>query len=82
MNLSVAPCAGAWIETLVDQIKKQINDVAPCAGAWIETQVQLRGKLRYPVAPCAGAWIETFETFLSGRAVKSGCHFDRPSRFP
>ena len=34
---TVAPFAGAWIETLkLDKIRVD-NDVAPFAGAWIET---------------------------------------------
>ncbi len=33
----VAPCAGAWIETVAPPLLAQRGDVAPCAGAWIET---------------------------------------------
>ena len=33
----VAPCAGAWIETITSSSSSSAHDVAPCAGAWIET---------------------------------------------
>ncbi len=36
----VAPRAGAWIETKIEQrIKIKLEHVAPRAGAWIETRV-------------------------------------------
>ena len=35
--LEVAPCAGAWIETLAEEGDELRCAVAPCAGAWIET---------------------------------------------
>ena len=35
--LSVAPYAGAWIETLARKPCKPLLLVAPYAGAWIET---------------------------------------------
>ena len=34
---TVAPCMGAWIETLYDKLIELTNKVAPCMGAWIET---------------------------------------------
>ena len=34
----VAPCAGAWIETIWGAIPATKDTVAPCAGAWIETR--------------------------------------------
>jgi len=34
---SVAPHAGAWIETLPDILQIVLQVVAPHAGAWIET---------------------------------------------
>ena len=34
--MSVAPCAGAWIEMLIAVRGRLIFVVAPCAGAWIE----------------------------------------------
>jgi len=55
----VAPCAGAWIETISHCGKIHFNAVAPCAGAWIETCPALRSIGLCTVAPCAGAWIET-----------------------
>ena len=33
---SVAPLAGAWIETRIRMTEEQKNQVAPLAGAWIE----------------------------------------------
>ena len=36
----VAPCVGAWIETLTEQLKEQRLQVAPCVGAWIETETK------------------------------------------
>ena len=35
----VAPCAGAWIETMALLLPSSSELVAPCAGAWIETGV-------------------------------------------
>ncbi|SPD73553.1 hypothetical protein PITCH_A190129 [uncultured Desulfobacterium sp.] len=36
-NVAVAPCAGAWIETVMLGTGCRMESVAPCAGAWIET---------------------------------------------
>ena len=33
----VAPLAGAWIETQMQNANNVVNAVAPLAGAWIET---------------------------------------------
>ena len=33
----VAPHAGAWIETILNEVNNYRNIVAPHAGAWIET---------------------------------------------
>ena len=57
---TVAPYAGAWIETADTSEGKRSFVVAPYAGAWIET-ISARCPLqsRY-VAPYAGAWIETY----------------------
>ena len=35
--LTVAPYAGAWIETIADSPPREVEVVAPYAGAWIET---------------------------------------------
>jgi len=35
--LIVAPRAGAWIETKIDDVTFDADTVAPRAGAWIET---------------------------------------------
>ena len=37
MATSVAPCVGAWIETLLLLLSRLLVSVAPCVGAWIET---------------------------------------------
>ena len=34
----VAPHAGAWIETVMEELGLRSTDVAPHAGAWIETR--------------------------------------------
>ena len=58
---TVAPHAGAWIETrpLDGQLPAAGQHVAPHAGAWIETRRYARRPPGRPVAPHAGAWIET-----------------------
>ena len=33
----VAPCAGAWVETMTMKCIWLRTAVAPCAGAWVET---------------------------------------------
>ena len=52
--LTVAPRAGAWIET-----SSCVHQVAPRAGAWIETLDSSTVTYSSVVAPRAGAWIET-----------------------
>ena len=44
-DLSVAPFAGAWIETLERTDKMSIQHVAPFAGAWIETSLLYRSEV-------------------------------------
>ena len=56
---TVAPHAGAWIETGKRFSVKPSDGVAPHAGAWIETNIAGITKIINPVAPHAGAWIET-----------------------
>src|SRR5689334_7250774 len=58
---SVAPHAGAWIETPGDTLSTSEREVAPHAGAWIETSVSSLSMRLTDVAPHAGAWIETGE---------------------
>ena len=56
----VAPCTGAWIETMNSQRRLNPSDVAPCTGAWIETLLSIPDMPDHAqVAPCTGAWIET-----------------------
>ena len=55
----VAPCVGAWIETMYASDKINVPSVAPCVGAWIETSPVLFEIRSWNVAPCVGAWIET-----------------------
>ena len=59
---SVAPLAGAWIETLTDGLPRRVDLVAPLAGAWIETIRAVCDGFELTVAPLAGAWIETSST--------------------
>ncbi len=61
-GLTVAPHAGAWIETRRRLLPKSVRLVAPHAGAWIETWPLTSTATAILVAPHAGAWIETFET--------------------
>ncbi len=58
-DISVAPHAGAWIETTSVPLQAEPLLVAPHAGAWIETMPYARCQPRKSVAPHAGAWIET-----------------------
>ena len=56
---SVAPYAGAWIETRSTTGGITSTSVAPYAGAWIETMV-LENMAKSPMSPpTRGAWIET-----------------------
>ena len=59
LSTTVAPRAGAWIETFVGRISPERYLVAPRAGAWIETTSANRVMQKAYVAPRAGAWIET-----------------------
>ena len=56
---AVAPRAGAWIETGMQELTEVIEKVAPRAGAWIETSTEGGSYVIDTVAPRAGAWIET-----------------------
>ena len=56
---TVAPHAGAWIETLSSYAILLLSLVAPHAGAWIETSRRTPLPTKQCVAPHAGAWIET-----------------------
>ena len=58
-ELSVAPHAGAWIETHYLCSLARTSRVAPHAGAWIETNHLEHQYYPDAVAPHAGAWIET-----------------------
>ena len=59
MAITVAPCAGAWIEIAAWRHGHAIYlKVAPCAGAWIEISGWPTFPRQAGVAPCAGAWIE------------------------
>ena len=56
---TVAPHAGAWIETVINPKLIRTTVVAPHAGAWIETFFHMIVSECSQVAPHAGAWIET-----------------------
>jgi len=47
--VSVAPRAGAWIETSYGKVLNVIGAVAPRAGAWIETCIN---SLKYTPTVC------------------------------
>ena len=74
---TVAPYAGAWIESLGLCPFKRAFDVAPYAGAWIERSVRHGWTSRGKVAPYAGAWIER----VTGKVmnVREGCRSLRGS---
>ena len=59
LEVNVAPCVGAWIETSFLASVGFFDRVAPCVGAWIETAYTRYAKKENAVAPCVGAWIET-----------------------
>ena len=68
---TVAPHAGAWIETSPRVTEYLYREVAPHAGAWIETRARKPFRLLLSVAPHAGAWIETFRTLTLMTLKKS-----------
>ena len=69
---TVAPLAGAWIETSINALSDAATVVAPLAGAWIETYRAERKRAEIRVAPLAGAWIETRHGTVHGRLRASG----------
>ncbi len=71
---TVAPRAGAWIETRQCPAYLRRLRVAPRAGAWIETNDFVTFSIIFLVAPRAGAWIET--------PVSAVVHEPVPSRSP
>ena len=68
---SVAPFAGAWIETIAAYQLVCAFTVAPFAGAWIETDNKLAKYKSIMVAPFAGAWIETWRDGVVTTATKA-----------
>ena len=60
--ITVAPHAGAWIETNLHGVTSSMRLVAPHAGAWIETLIVTTHFSMSQVAPHAGAWIETINS--------------------
>lgn len=73
----VAPCAGAWIETVIFTNVGPRNPVAPCVGAWIETRWTGMGTIILWVAPRVGAWIETQVQVYIEQTTKSRLHIPR-----
>ena len=71
---AVAPCVGAWIETILSHRCNNIAAVAPCVGAWIETLPPPTSTTSSKVAPCVGAWIETHAW-----AIMSRCGWSLPA---
>src|SRR5436305_12677137 len=93
---SIAPRAGAWIETVRVGRQFVTSRIAPRAGAGIETSSSTQFPMSAAIAPRAGAWIETgsgtppttksSSPLARGHGVKPGLdgpHLiggDRPSR--
>ena len=71
---TVAPHAGAWIETLKCYPPRLNVTVAPHAGAWIETYAYQVLARTSNVAPHAGAWIETLCLLITGACIKVAPH--------
>ena len=69
--INVAPCVGAWIETVLIRYTPRLIAVAPCVGAWIETPKVTDPTGNKAVAPCVGAWIETVMSRSSSFAADS-----------
>ena len=67
--MSVAPHAGAWIETMSAGAMVGASFVAPHVGAWIETTVSEFAKTIGWVAPHVGAWIETMAVSGSANSI-------------
>ncbi len=59
----VAPCAGAWIETLLDGTVRLIHSSPPVRGRGLKQSGGGGPGAGLHVAPCAGAWIETLYLF-------------------
>ena len=38
-ELTVTPCVGVWIETIMNISRNADNVVTPCVGVWIETEL-------------------------------------------
>ena len=73
-TMSVAPYAGAWIETYRRQFRLYVHNVAPYAGAWIETLSTVLCSALRLVAPYAGRlffWTarDVFKRALRGRSI-------------
>ena len=66
----VAPCVGAWIETLTEQLKEQRLQVAPCVGAWIETETKAGRAWRTKSRP---AWARGLKLFNIEDLIKKTC---------
>ncbi len=57
--VGVAPCAGAWIETVPFGLMVIQSKSPPARGRGLKRANLKRAEEDVGVAPCAGAWIET-----------------------
>ena len=65
------PAWGAWIETLVFDLRDHREWSRPAWGAWIETIRRIRSRRVSRSRPAWGAWIETLETATVVKTAKS-----------
>ena len=66
---AVAPCAGAWIETMSKRPLDTSAHVAPCAGAWIETLSPKDGSDVVVSPPARGRGLKLLIDHLGGYAL-------------
>ena len=66
----VAPCAGAWIETIAGSYVYRPATSPPARGRGLKHDLPTKRIARSIVAPCAGAWIETCGGYGIGRLRK------------
>ena len=71
---TVAPHAGAWIETREIVPATEIDEVAPHAGAWIETYYVDNGMGRYRSPPTRGRGLKQKKMRAGCGAIKVAPH--------
>ena len=63
--LWVAPCVGAWIETMMVALMTNFTMSHPVWVRGLKRVCSRLGRRSRGVAPCVGAWIETILYFAS-----------------